>query len=198
MMIMDWISEPCLAAWQDLPGALSCNSIQETLELDSILSHHWCIQGCSAVTGDDWLPGINCPPPMIFPVVSLLPTELLQCPQLTVQTLSSSDTSRRDEHQLARLTLPTPPRPAAATAAYCCSPCPRMRAVTLTPKVACSCHAKRRGWAGRDYLLLPRTWVSPLSNTENKALLGQLKKKNPKSLSNTWNLSTTGSCKKQN
>ncbi|XP_038945843.1 ADP-ribosylation factor-like protein 2 isoform X2 [Rattus norvegicus] len=44
---------------QDLPGALSCNAIQEALELDSIRSHHWRIQGCSAVTGEDLLPGID-------------------------------------------------------------------------------------------------------------------------------------------
>uniref|UniRef100_G1Q2G0 ADP-ribosylation factor-like protein 2 n=1 Tax=Myotis lucifugus TaxID=59463 RepID=G1Q2G0_MYOLU len=43
---------------QDLPGALSSNTIREALELDSIRSHHWCIQGCSAVTGDNLLPGI--------------------------------------------------------------------------------------------------------------------------------------------
>uniref|UniRef100_A0A8D1MHV8 ADP-ribosylation factor-like protein 2 n=1 Tax=Sus scrofa TaxID=9823 RepID=A0A8D1MHV8_PIG len=29
------------------------------LELDSIRSHHWCIQGCSAVTGENLLPGID-------------------------------------------------------------------------------------------------------------------------------------------
>lgn len=44
---------------QDLPGALSSNAIREALELDSIRSHHWCIQGCSAVTGDNLLPGID-------------------------------------------------------------------------------------------------------------------------------------------
>ncbi|XP_053058933.1 ADP-ribosylation factor-like protein 2 isoform X1 [Acinonyx jubatus] len=44
---------------QDLPGALSSNAICEALELDSIHSHHWCIQGCSAVTGENLLPGID-------------------------------------------------------------------------------------------------------------------------------------------
>lgn len=44
---------------QDLPGALSSNAIREALELDSIRSHHWCIQGCSAVTGENLLPGID-------------------------------------------------------------------------------------------------------------------------------------------
>ncbi|KAM7086544.1 ADP-ribosylation factor-like protein 2 isoform 1-T1 [Molossus nigricans] len=44
---------------QDLPGALSSNAIREALELDSIRSHHWCIQGCSAVTGDNLLLGID-------------------------------------------------------------------------------------------------------------------------------------------
>uniref|UniRef100_A0A2K6UGT0 ADP ribosylation factor like GTPase 2 n=1 Tax=Saimiri boliviensis boliviensis TaxID=39432 RepID=A0A2K6UGT0_SAIBB len=42
--------------------ALSSNAICEALELDSIHSHHWCIQSYSAVTGEnllqgtDWLP----------------------------------------------------------------------------------------------------------------------------------------------
>ena len=31
----------------------------QALELDSIRSHHWCIQGCSAVTGDNLLLGID-------------------------------------------------------------------------------------------------------------------------------------------
>ncbi|KAF5928200.1 hypothetical protein HPG69_018437 [Diceros bicornis minor] len=44
---------------QDLPGALSSNTIREALELDSIRSHHWCIQGCSAVTGENLLSGID-------------------------------------------------------------------------------------------------------------------------------------------
>ncbi|KAL0630077.1 ADP-ribosylation factor-like protein 2 [Plecturocebus cupreus] len=44
---------------QDLPGALSSNAIREALELDSIHSHHWCIQGCSAVTGENLLQGID-------------------------------------------------------------------------------------------------------------------------------------------
>ncbi|XP_007462092.1 PREDICTED: ADP-ribosylation factor-like protein 2 isoform X2 [Lipotes vexillifer] len=33
--------------------------VEEALELDSIRSHHWCIQGCSAVTGENLLPGID-------------------------------------------------------------------------------------------------------------------------------------------
>ncbi|KAM8922117.1 ADP-ribosylation factor-like protein 2 [Lycaon pictus] len=44
---------------QDLPGALSSNAIREALELDSIHSHHWYIQGCSAITGENLLPGID-------------------------------------------------------------------------------------------------------------------------------------------
>ncbi|XP_054553448.1 ADP-ribosylation factor-like protein 2 isoform X2 [Talpa occidentalis] len=44
---------------QDLPGALSSNAIREALELDSIRSHHWCIQGCSAFTGENLLLGID-------------------------------------------------------------------------------------------------------------------------------------------
>ncbi|XP_034631438.1 ADP-ribosylation factor-like protein 2 isoform X2 [Trachemys scripta elegans] len=44
---------------QDLPGALSSNAIREALELDSIKSHHWCIQACSAFTGENLLTGID-------------------------------------------------------------------------------------------------------------------------------------------
>ncbi|KAM8940168.1 ADP-ribosylation factor-like protein 2 [Pelodytes ibericus] len=44
---------------QDLPGALSKDAIREVLELDNIKSHHWCIQGCSAVTGENLLTGID-------------------------------------------------------------------------------------------------------------------------------------------
>ncbi|XP_035111361.1 ADP-ribosylation factor-like protein 2 [Callithrix jacchus] len=42
---------------QDLPRALSSNAIHEALELNSIHSHHWCIQGCSAVTRENLLQG---------------------------------------------------------------------------------------------------------------------------------------------
>ncbi|XP_037600750.1 ADP-ribosylation factor-like protein 2 [Cebus imitator] len=44
---------------QDLPEALSSNAIREALELDSIRSHHWCIQGCSAITRENLLQGID-------------------------------------------------------------------------------------------------------------------------------------------
>ncbi|XP_069821616.1 ADP-ribosylation factor-like protein 2 isoform X2 [Dendropsophus ebraccatus] len=44
---------------QDLPGALSKDAIREALELDNIKTHHWCIQGCSAVTGENLLIGID-------------------------------------------------------------------------------------------------------------------------------------------
>ncbi|XP_070622796.1 ADP-ribosylation factor-like protein 2 [Erythrolamprus reginae] len=44
---------------QDLPGALNTSAIQEALDLDSIVSHHWCIQGCSAYTGENLLAGID-------------------------------------------------------------------------------------------------------------------------------------------
>lgn len=48
-----------LANKQDLPGALSAEEIKESLELDKIVSHHWHIQGCSAVTGAMLLEGID-------------------------------------------------------------------------------------------------------------------------------------------
>ncbi|KAG8438080.1 hypothetical protein GDO86_008678 [Hymenochirus boettgeri] len=44
---------------QDLPGALSKDAIKEAMELDSIKTHHWCIQGCSAVTGENLLLGVD-------------------------------------------------------------------------------------------------------------------------------------------
>ncbi|XP_053134131.1 ADP-ribosylation factor-like protein 2 [Hemicordylus capensis] len=44
---------------QDLPGALSSSAIQEALDLESIHSHHWCIQSCSAFTGENLLAGID-------------------------------------------------------------------------------------------------------------------------------------------
>ncbi|KAF6024332.1 ARL2 [Bugula neritina] len=44
---------------QDLPGALSATEIKQILELDSITTHHWLILGCSAVTGDNLLEGVD-------------------------------------------------------------------------------------------------------------------------------------------
>jgi ADP-ribosylation factor-like protein 2 len=44
---------------QDLPGALSLSDIREALDLQSIKTHHWQIQACSAVTGTNLLEGIN-------------------------------------------------------------------------------------------------------------------------------------------
>ncbi|TMS02066.1 ADP-ribosylation factor-like protein 2 [Larimichthys crocea] len=44
---------------QDLPGALSKEAIREALALDKIKSHHWCIIGCSAVTGENLLTGVD-------------------------------------------------------------------------------------------------------------------------------------------
>ncbi|XP_050170147.1 ADP-ribosylation factor-like protein 2 isoform X2 [Myiozetetes cayanensis] len=44
---------------QDLPGALPAGAIRQALDLDSIRSHRWRIQGCSAFTGRDLLPGLD-------------------------------------------------------------------------------------------------------------------------------------------
>ncbi|XP_013389195.1 ADP-ribosylation factor-like protein 2 [Lingula anatina] len=44
---------------QDLPGALPAEEIKEALELDLIKTHHWLIQGCSAVTGENLLQGMD-------------------------------------------------------------------------------------------------------------------------------------------
>uniref|UniRef100_H3A466 ADP-ribosylation factor-like protein 6 n=1 Tax=Latimeria chalumnae TaxID=7897 RepID=H3A466_LATCH len=40
------------AKWKKDPG-------KRALDLDSIKTHHWCIQGCSAVTGEHLLTGID-------------------------------------------------------------------------------------------------------------------------------------------
>jgi len=44
---------------QDLPGALNVEQIREVLELDSILTHHWQIIYCIAVTGQNLLQGVD-------------------------------------------------------------------------------------------------------------------------------------------
>ena len=44
---------------QDLPGSLSMEEIGEALELERIKSHHCQIVGCSAVTGDNLLAGVD-------------------------------------------------------------------------------------------------------------------------------------------
>ncbi|BFZ07314.1 hypothetical protein BsWGS_10353 [Bradybaena similaris] len=44
---------------QDLPGSLPAREIREALDLDSIKTHHWLIQDCSAVTGENLLSGMD-------------------------------------------------------------------------------------------------------------------------------------------
>lgn len=44
---------------QDLPGALTSQEIRQALDLESIKTHHWLIQDCSAVTGENLLGGID-------------------------------------------------------------------------------------------------------------------------------------------
>eukprot|EP00040_Diaphanoeca_grandis_P018084 m.95061 g.95061 ORF g.95061 m.95061 type:complete len:185 (-) comp26783_c0_seq2:29-583(-) len=44
---------------QDLPGSLTSKQIHEALRLDDIKTHHWAIQGCSAVTGANLLEGMD-------------------------------------------------------------------------------------------------------------------------------------------
>ncbi|KAJ3295425.1 ADP-ribosylation factor-like protein 2 [Borealophlyctis nickersoniae] len=44
---------------QDLPSALSHDEIANLLHLSSIQTHHWHIEGCSAVTGDNLLKGMD-------------------------------------------------------------------------------------------------------------------------------------------
>ncbi|KAI9101046.1 ADP-ribosylation factor family-domain-containing protein [Phlyctochytrium arcticum] len=44
---------------QDLPGALPFDEIANILDLKSILTHHWHIVGCSAVSGTNLLTGMD-------------------------------------------------------------------------------------------------------------------------------------------
>ncbi|KAJ3055325.1 ADP-ribosylation factor-like protein 2 [Rhizophlyctis rosea] len=44
---------------QDLPSALTRAQIAELLDLQSIKTHHWHIEACSAVTGDNLLKGMD-------------------------------------------------------------------------------------------------------------------------------------------
>ncbi|KAI8893874.1 ADP-ribosylation factor family-domain-containing protein [Globomyces pollinis-pini] len=44
---------------QDLPGSRSFGELAKILELDNIVSHHWHIAGCSAVTGENLLAGLD-------------------------------------------------------------------------------------------------------------------------------------------
>ena len=44
---------------QDLPGAMTAEEIKQLLDLDSIGTHHWRIVGCSAMSGDHLLAGID-------------------------------------------------------------------------------------------------------------------------------------------
>ncbi|CAF0848475.1 unnamed protein product [Brachionus calyciflorus] len=44
---------------QDIPGSLSSEEIRQILDLDNITTHHWQIQGCSAVTGQNLVEGID-------------------------------------------------------------------------------------------------------------------------------------------
>ncbi|TRM68616.1 GTP-binding protein [Schizophyllum amplum] len=44
---------------QDLPGSLSSAEISQAIELPAIRSHHWKIQPCSAVTGENLVQGLD-------------------------------------------------------------------------------------------------------------------------------------------
>ncbi|ESO07773.1 hypothetical protein HELRODRAFT_170325 [Helobdella robusta] len=44
---------------QDLDGAVSSETIMEILDLENLKTHHWMILGCSAVTGDNLLKGVD-------------------------------------------------------------------------------------------------------------------------------------------
>lgn len=41
------------------PAAFTVAVLLQALALDEIKSHHWCIIGCSAVTGDNLLAGVD-------------------------------------------------------------------------------------------------------------------------------------------
>ena len=44
---------------QDLPGSLKAEGIRDALQLEDIKTHHWQILGCSAVTGEKLLDGVD-------------------------------------------------------------------------------------------------------------------------------------------
>ncbi|KAL3874776.1 hypothetical protein ACJMK2_037746 [Sinanodonta woodiana] len=44
---------------QDISGALTSEAIKEAMDLENIQTHHWLIIGCSAVTGQNLLEGID-------------------------------------------------------------------------------------------------------------------------------------------
>jgi len=44
---------------QDIPGALSSDEIRKILDLDNIVTHHVVIVGCSAMTGEKLIDGID-------------------------------------------------------------------------------------------------------------------------------------------
>ncbi|KAJ3217206.1 ADP-ribosylation factor-like protein 2 [Dinochytrium kinnereticum] len=48
-----------LANKQDLPSALTKEQIAEALDLQSIQTHHWHIESCSAMSGENLLSGMN-------------------------------------------------------------------------------------------------------------------------------------------
>lgn len=83
-----------LANRQDRPGALSSNATREALELDSVCSHHWRIQGCST--------GTCCPAStgswMTFPASSSWLTEPRQVP-LPCSLLPYPPTQALNKHQ---------------------------------------------------------------------------------------------------
>ncbi|KAJ2848449.1 ADP-ribosylation factor-like protein 2 [Coemansia brasiliensis] len=44
---------------QDIAGALGDEDIKNLLKLNELTTHHWTIKACSAVTGDNLLPGLQ-------------------------------------------------------------------------------------------------------------------------------------------
>uniref|UniRef100_A0A2K5RHL3 ADP ribosylation factor like GTPase 2 n=1 Tax=Cebus imitator TaxID=2715852 RepID=A0A2K5RHL3_CEBIM len=56
--VVDSTDRQCMQDWQrELQSLLLEERL--ALELDSIRSHHWCIQGCSAITRENLLQGID-------------------------------------------------------------------------------------------------------------------------------------------
>ncbi|XP_068611717.1 LOW QUALITY PROTEIN: ADP-ribosylation factor-like protein 2 [Brachionichthys hirsutus] len=59
LLLEERLAGATLLVFANKQDPLSKEAIQEALALDRISSHHWCTIGCSAVTGDNLLAGVD-------------------------------------------------------------------------------------------------------------------------------------------